>query len=129
MKIVRTDWENLHIFWMILETSMKFSGRMWLMIILKITKTVLQTHFKIFIFGKNHSRRGEGGGLISSRSRLLEDTFLLKHQSFQYLSFYLALFKIHHCLSQNRNYSSDTRGVFALIELFNPRSYIVHTFF
>ena len=32
------DGENLHIFWTIWGISMKFSGEMWLMIILKVTK-------------------------------------------------------------------------------------------
>ena len=38
MKIVNMDEENLHIFWMTWEISMKCSGKMWLMIILKVTK-------------------------------------------------------------------------------------------
>ena len=38
MKIVNIDEENLHVFWMIWENSKKFSGKMWLMLILKVTK-------------------------------------------------------------------------------------------
>ena len=37
-KIVNTEGENLHIFWTNWRISMKVSGRMWLMIILKVTK-------------------------------------------------------------------------------------------
>ena len=38
MKIVNTDGENLYIFWTAWGISMKFSGKMWLSIILKVTK-------------------------------------------------------------------------------------------
>ena len=38
MKIVNTDTENVHIFWTIWGLSIKFSGKMWIMIILKVTK-------------------------------------------------------------------------------------------
>ena len=38
MNIVDIDGENLHIFWTTWEISMKVSGKMWLMIILKATK-------------------------------------------------------------------------------------------
>ena len=38
MKIANIDRENLHIFWTKWGISMKFSGNMWLMIILKVTK-------------------------------------------------------------------------------------------
>ena len=38
MKIVNIDGEVLHIFWTIWEIPMKFSGKMWLMIIYKVTK-------------------------------------------------------------------------------------------
>ena len=38
MKTVNTDGENLHVFWKTWRISMKFSGKMWLMIILKVTK-------------------------------------------------------------------------------------------
>ena len=38
MKIVNIDRENLHIFWTTSGVSMKFSVKMWLMIILKVTK-------------------------------------------------------------------------------------------
>ena len=37
MKIVNIDGENVHISWTTQGTSMKFSGKMWLMIILKFT--------------------------------------------------------------------------------------------
>ena len=38
MKINTIDGEILHIFWMTWGISMTFSGKMWLMIILKVTK-------------------------------------------------------------------------------------------
>ena len=38
MKIANIDKEILHIFWTTWGCSMKFSGKMWLMIMLKITK-------------------------------------------------------------------------------------------
>ena len=38
MKIVNTKGENVHMIWMAREMSMKFSGKMWLMIILKVTQ-------------------------------------------------------------------------------------------
>ena len=38
MKIANIDRENLHIFWTTSGISRKFSGKMWLAIILKFTK-------------------------------------------------------------------------------------------
>ena len=38
MKIVNIDGEALHIFWTTSGISLKFSGKMWVMIILKFTK-------------------------------------------------------------------------------------------
>ena len=38
IKIVNIENENLHIFWTTWGISMKFSGKTWLMIILKVTK-------------------------------------------------------------------------------------------
>ena len=38
MKIANIDKESLHIFWMNWGFSLKFSGKMWLIIILKVTK-------------------------------------------------------------------------------------------
>ena len=38
MKIVKTDREDLDIFWKTWGISMKFLGKMWLMVILKVTK-------------------------------------------------------------------------------------------
>ena len=55
MKIANIDRESLHIFWTTWEISMKFSGKMWFMIISKVT---------------------EKQGFILS----LEDTFLEKPQ-------------------------------------------------
>ena len=41
MKIVNIEKANLHIFWTTWESSMKITRKMWLMIILKATKTFL----------------------------------------------------------------------------------------
>ena len=49
MKIVDIDGENLHIFWTTWGISMKLSGKMWLMMILKVTKT---TGFKVRVLSK-----------------------------------------------------------------------------
>ena len=38
MKIANIDRETIHIFWTTLEISIKFSGKMCLMILLKVTK-------------------------------------------------------------------------------------------
>ena len=38
IKLANIDRESLHIFWTIWGISMKFSGKMWLIIILKVTK-------------------------------------------------------------------------------------------
>ena len=38
LKIANIDRENLHVFWTIRGISLTFSGKMWLMTILKVTK-------------------------------------------------------------------------------------------
>ena len=38
MKIVNTEGENIHIFWTAWGISIKFSGKKWLLIILKVKK-------------------------------------------------------------------------------------------
>ena len=38
MKIANIDRESFNIFWTTCDISMKFSGKMWLMITLKVTK-------------------------------------------------------------------------------------------
>ena len=38
MKLINIDGENLHIFWITRGISMKFSGKIWLITILKVTK-------------------------------------------------------------------------------------------
>ena len=38
MKISNIDRESLHVFWTTWEISIKISGKMWLVIILKVTK-------------------------------------------------------------------------------------------
>ena len=50
MKIINIERENIHIFWTIWGNSMKFSGKTWLKILLKVTKNrashfVWKTHF------------------------------------------------------------------------------------
>ena len=56
MKIVNTDGENIHIFITTYLMSMKFSGKMYLMIILKVIKNLSLTLFLEVIFcGKTDS--------------------------------------------------------------------------
>ena len=38
MKIVNIDGENLYVFWATLGISIKFLGKMWLIMILKVTE-------------------------------------------------------------------------------------------
>ena len=45
MKIANIDRKIIHIFWTTWGISMKFSGKMWLMIILKVTKNQSITLF------------------------------------------------------------------------------------
>ena len=53
MKVVKIDGENCHIFWMAWGISMKFSGIMSLMIILKVTKkTEIYLPSRRYIFRK-----------------------------------------------------------------------------
>ena len=50
MKIANIDREILGIFWTTWEISMTFSGKMWLMIILKVTKNqsfIVSFHFRV----------------------------------------------------------------------------------
>ena len=56
MKIVNIEGENLHVFWTIWGMSMKYSGKTWLMIILKVTKKQSLTLFlsRKHTFWKNH---------------------------------------------------------------------------
>ena len=39
MKIVNIEKQNLHILWMTWEISMRYSGQMWLIIILNVKKS------------------------------------------------------------------------------------------
>ena len=55
MKVANIDWEFLHIFWMTWGTSMKFSGKMWLMIKLKVTKNQGFILFRGCNFSRNYS--------------------------------------------------------------------------
>ena len=50
------DRESLHIFWMTWEIPIEFSGKMWLMIILKVTEN------QCFIFSKMHFWKNHKGG-------------------------------------------------------------------
>ena len=58
MKMVNIEVENLRIFWMSCGSSVKLSGMMWLMIILKVKKTGLLLFFKKRKIGKT-----TGGGV------------------------------------------------------------------
>ena len=58
MKIANVDREILHIFWMTWGVSVKFSEKMWLMIILKVTKKGFTHSLEDTFFQKDK----EGGG-------------------------------------------------------------------
>ena len=62
-KVVNIEEENLHIFWTTKGISMKFTGKMWLMIISKVKKEGLHPFSEKHIFGK--STEGWGGGLVT----------------------------------------------------------------
>ena len=52
IEIANIEREGLDIFWTTWGISMKFSAKMWLMIILSHKKPGLQTLFRRYIFGK-----------------------------------------------------------------------------
>ena len=54
----KNNGENLHIFWTNWGISMKFSGQMWLLITLKVTKNQGFTLSLKLYFWKNHRGRG-----------------------------------------------------------------------
>ena len=54
MKIANFDEENLHIFWTSWGFFVKFSGKMWLMIVLKVTKNRASRFLWKTHFWKNH---------------------------------------------------------------------------
>ena len=49
---ISTEEENIIIFWTIWEISMKYSGKMWLKVILKVIKSRLHPRSEKCIFGK-----------------------------------------------------------------------------
>ena len=57
MKLANIDEENLHIFQTTLGISMKFSGKMCLMIILKVKKAGLYSLSRKYIFKKTTRRQ------------------------------------------------------------------------
>ena len=64
MKIANIDRESLHIFWTIWRISMKFSEKMWLMIVLKVTQNQGLTLSLEDVFGKTTD---EGGQIDSTQ--------------------------------------------------------------
>ena len=61
MKVAYIGKEILYIFWMTWEISVKFSGKMWLMIILKVIKN---QGFTVFLEDKFFEKPwGRGGGV------------------------------------------------------------------
>ena len=67
MKIANIDRESLHIFWTNWGISLKFSGKMWLMIILKLTKNHGSTvSLEDALSGKPQGGGGAGGGGVKS---------------------------------------------------------------
>ena len=59
---ISTEEENINIFWTIWEISMKYSGKMWLKIILKVIKSRLHPRSEKYIFGKTTEEEVEYGG-------------------------------------------------------------------
>ena len=58
MKIANIDRESLHIFWTIWRISMKFSEKMWLMIVLKVTQNQGLTLSLEDVFGETTDEGG-----------------------------------------------------------------------
>ena len=56
MKTVNIGGENLYIFWTTWRICMKFSGKMWLMIILKVTKDTSQSLLRDKIFTEKKTK-------------------------------------------------------------------------
>ena len=64
MKVANIDREILHIFWMTGGISMKISGKMWLMIILKVIKNQgFALPLEDTLYKKPQGGRGGGGGV------------------------------------------------------------------
>ena len=90
MKIVNIDKENLHIFWTIWITSMKFLGKKWLIIIiiiLKIKKKIgaLPSRSRRCIFGKAKGGGGRGKNSTMGKIQLpffMDFLLLLRKLSF-----------------------------------------------
>ena len=62
MKIANIDREILHIFWTTWGTSMKFSEKMWLMVILKVRKNQpFSLSLEDTFFEKPEGEKGGGG--------------------------------------------------------------------
>ena len=73
MNIANVDRESLHIFWTIWGISMKFSGKMWLMIILKIIKN---HSFTIFLEDTFFGMYPPAVlGLIKNVQKIVENTY------------------------------------------------------
>ena len=74
-KIVNNEEENLHIFWTSWGISMKFSGKMWLVIILKVTKKQKTRAsfflWKKYILGKNTGVRPKLAPTCSSSVNII----------------------------------------------------------
>ena len=110
VKIVNIEGENLYIFWTIskVKVSMNFSGRMWLMMILKVTKSsrprdqtnlFLKSIKKVkpgflfslmFIFPKSngtkfwsHSFSFQNSSILQTRMKQREDFMKMNFDNFQ----------------------------------------------
>ena len=68
MKVAYIGKEILHIFWMTWGISVKFSGKMWLMIILKVIKNQGFTVSLEDTFFEKPRGRGEGRQIDSPQS-------------------------------------------------------------
>ena len=81
MKIANIDREILHNFWTTWEISMKFSGKMWLMIILKLTKN---QGFTLSLEG-TYFKKSQGGGssVLGLKYRCNQDFWNCRKMSYQ----------------------------------------------
>ena len=78
MKIANTDRELLHILWSTWGNSMTFSGKMWLMTILKVAKNQgLSLSSEENFFEKPQERRGSNWSPSPSRFRAKTSIFIL----------------------------------------------------
>ena len=80
MKIINIDEENLHIFWI---TSVKRSVKMWLMIILKVTK---YQGFTVSLKDAFLKKPQAGGGVTLMVKKVIFEVFPFKNAFLKFIS-------------------------------------------